>query len=84
MTSMGRTYTTTQAFLSDKDQDSYAFILEWLKGFYINLGLEIPLIITTNRALGLIKVLKVIFLISYHLLCTVHISRDVPTWRKTH
>lgn len=43
-----------------------------------------PLTITTDRALGLIKALKAIFPTSYHLLCTVHINRDVLTWCKTH
>jgi hypothetical protein len=84
VTSTGRTYIIAQAFLSAEGEDDYAFILEWLKGVYINLGLEMPLTITTDRALGLIKALKAIFPTSYHLLCTVHINRDVLAWCKKH
>jgi hypothetical protein len=84
VTSSGRTYIIARAFLRAEGEDDYSFVLEWLKGVCTNLRLYMPLTITTDRALGLIKALKATFPISYHLLCTVHINRDVLTWCKTH
>jgi hypothetical protein len=83
-TGAGKTFIIAPAFLSAEGKEDYSFILLWLKDVYTNTGLELPLSITTDRALGLLAALEAVFPTSYHLLCTVHINRDVLTYAKVH
>jgi MULE transposase domain len=84
VSSAGRTFIIAQAFLSAEGEEDYSFILEWLRSVYVQAGLDMPISITSDRALGLLVALKAIFPTSYHLLCTVHVNRDVLTWCKKH
>jgi transposase-like protein len=84
VSSAGRTFIIAQAFLSAEGEEDYSFILEWLRNVYVYAGLDMPLSITSDRALGLLVALKAIFPTSYHLLCTIHVNRDVLTWCKKH
>ena len=82
-TGSGKTFIITQALLSAEGEDDYGWMLEWLKDVYVKTGLDMPISITSDRALGLLAALKKVFPSSHHLLCTVHINRDVLTWCKT-
>jgi hypothetical protein len=84
MTGSGKTFIIAQSFLSAEGEDDYGFILEWLRDVYVKSGLDLPLSFTTDAAGGLRVALKKIFPDSAHLLCTVHINRDVLTWCKTY
>ena len=79
VSSTGRTFIITQAFLSAEGEEDYSFILEWLRSVYVYAGLDMPISIISDRALGLLVALKAIFPTSYYLLCTVHVNRDVLT-----
>jgi MULE transposase domain len=82
-TGSGKTFIIAQALLSAEGEDDYGWMLEWLKDVYVKTGLDMPISITSDRALGLLAALKKVFPSSHHLLCTVHINRDVLTWCKT-
>jgi MULE transposase domain len=83
MTGAGKTFIMGQAFLSAEGEEDYTYVLEWLRDLYVEARLEMPVSITTDKAGGLIVALKNVFPASHHLLCTVHINRDVLTYSKT-
>jgi MULE transposase domain len=82
MTGSGKRFIIAQSFLSAEGEDDYSFVLDWLKDVYITAGLDLPLSITSDAAGGLRVALRKIFPDTAHLLCTVHINRDVLTWCK--
>jgi hypothetical protein len=84
MTGSSKTFIIGQAFLSAEGEEDYTFILQWLQDLYVEAGLEMPITIVTDKAGGLICALKKVFPTSHHILCIVHINRDVLTYCKTH
>ena len=71
-TPTGMTFTIAVAIVSHEDEDPYTWILQQLQHL---LGSKVSEVILTDRELGLIKALGVVFPHVHHSLCWVHILR---------
>ena len=71
-TCTGKNFCIAYAFMSHEDIPSYEWVLNQLK---IILGPHVPEAIMTDRELGLIQALPLVFPNVQHMLCWVHITR---------
>ncbi|XP_012850817.1 PREDICTED: uncharacterized protein LOC105970528 [Erythranthe guttata] len=74
ITPVGKNFTIAVAFMSHEDANTYEWALRCLK---CALGGLVPNVILTDRELGLIKAMPLIFPHSAHFLCLFHINRNV-------
>ncbi|KAK8920994.1 hypothetical protein KSP39_PZI020820 [Platanthera zijinensis] len=75
MTSTQQSFFSAFVFLSNETEDSYKWALEHFKTILHQNSL--PLVLVTDRELALLNVIKVVFPTSKHILCQVHIHRNV-------
>ena len=71
-TPSGNTYCIAYAFMSQENEDTYAWVLRQLQ---ILLGSVQPQAIMTDRELDLLAALNVVFPDVQHLLCWLHVTR---------
>lgn len=83
MTALNTSFVVGHAFLSVEDIEAFSIVLRWLRDIYINIGINPPLCLSTDRAGGLLAALKTIWPNIPHVLCIWHINNDIESYCKT-
>jgi transposase-like protein len=73
LTCTKKTFNIAMALITREDTDTYTWILQHLQNL---LGDKVPEVIVTDRELGLLSALRVVFPHVQHNLCHVHILRN--------
>ncbi len=71
-TPTGKTFNVAVAMISHENEETYTWVLQQLQHLF---GSKVPEVILTDRELGLIKALEVVFPLVQHSLCWVHVLR---------
>ena len=77
VTPVGKNFNVAYAFMRDESEGTYQWVLTKLRSMLE--GIASPNVIVTDRELGLLNALEVVFPDCYHLLCLFHINRNVES-----
>jgi hypothetical protein len=74
-TSENESFIIGQAYLSSEDTESIAFVLDWLRDYYIQMNLPPPTTIILDASKAIMAALRRTWPGTTHILCLWHITR---------